>query len=393
MSRSAAGNALAALVALVVTALLAEGVLRLVLPPRDRFYVNAPGTHQTASISPAVVRGVDSVVDYHINSAGIRGPAFGSDAGEYRILTVGGSTTECLLLNDDQAWPALLASALPRTGDGRHAWVGSVGRSAMTSREHVLHLKYLLRQYPRIDAVVVLTGVNDMLSALRQGDEYLMPRPITDRIAERADMRRAFVVAPHMDELPVDSVPLPWYKRTALYDVARRARLARSARGTFDIDPQGGLVMARRKRSVTTLTDTLPPLALPLAEFRRNLEAMTRIAFARHVRLIFVTQSSAWRANMSAAEQRDLWLGWQGAGWQEATQYFSPAALDNAMVSYNAELRRLCARRSVECVDAASVIPKSAANFYDDVHFTRAGAHALAAVLAGALAKEPPFVQ
>ena len=44
-----------------------------------------------------------------------------------------------------------------------------VGR---TTREHILHMKHLLPQYPEIDAVILLIGLNDLSLRLSQGDTY-----------------------------------------------------------------------------------------------------------------------------------------------------------------------------------------------------------------------------
>jgi lysophospholipase L1-like esterase len=381
------GNLLLAGVAVALTLVASEFTLRQVLPSRDRYYVYLPLTDMRAVLSPLVVRGLDSAVRYQVNADGVRGRSFGPDSAEYRVLAVGGSTTECVLLNYESSWPALLERRLARTIDGRTVWVGNVGRSGLTSREHVLHLKYLLAQYPRIDAVVALVGINDMLSALRQGSRYTLPRPITELEAERRDLRRAFASLPHIEDLPLDSVTFPWYHRTALWDLARRAKAAHRRISRFDIAPSDGLVGLRERRAAAMTIDTMPPLETPLVEYRRNLMAMVDIATARHVRLIFSTQSFLWRNDMSSVERRDLWMGWRGT--MEA--YYSPRVLTQAMGAYNAVTLEVCKMRSLDCIDAASAIPHSSAMFYDDLHFTNAGSRQMAAVVAEYFSHEPPF--
>jgi lysophospholipase L1-like esterase len=380
-------NLLLAGAAVALTLAASEVTLRLVLPSRDRYYVNLPLTDMRAVLSPRVVRGVDSAVRYQVNADGIRGRSFGPDSAEYRILAVGGSTTECLLLNYESSWPALLEQRLARTIDGRSVWVGNVGRSAMTSREHVLHLKYLLAQYPRIDAVVVLVGINDMLSALRQGSRYTLPRPITEMEAERRDLRRAFASLPHIEDLPVDSVTFPWYHRTALWDLARRAKAVHQRSARLDNLASDGLVGLRERRAAGMTIDTMPSLETPLVEYRRNLMTMADIAAARHVRLVFSTQSFLWRNDMSSVERHDLWLGSRGP--DEA--YYSPRVLAQAMGDYNAVTMEVCKMRSLDCIDAASAIPHSSAMFYDDVHFTNAGSRQMAVVVAEYFSHQPPF--
>jgi lysophospholipase L1-like esterase len=307
---------------------------------------------------------------------GLRGRLLG-DSLEYRILAVGGSTTESAQLDESEAWTTLLESSLDSMTDGP-VWVGNAGRSGLTSREHALHLKYLLPQYPRIDAVMALVGANDMLSALRRGWEYELPRPVTDSLEERNVIPRAFAVYPAGAVRGVS-----WYRRSALWHTARRARLGWNARRSFDLADAQGLMRARLKRARTLpWVDSLPPLEGPLAEYRRNLQTMADLASANRVRLVLVTSPSLWRERMPDAEAVDLWMGWLGPDWQGASGYFTTGALARAMAAFNQALLGVCRDREIECVDAASKMPRDTAMFYDDVHFTEAGARRLAGVLA-----------
>jgi lysophospholipase L1-like esterase len=107
-----------------------------------------------------------------------------------------------------------------------------------------------------------------------------------------------------------------------------------------------------------------------------------------HARLILLTQPAVWHQGMSVADQRSLWLGWVGDIQQNPATYYSPAALARAMDAYNVVTREVCAAERVECVDLATDIPKTAEMFYDDVHFTNAGAGAMASRLAQHFAPE-----
>lgn len=343
---------------LLTTIALLEAGLRVFGPSQD-YFVLVPGTEWTIAVAPDVIRGIEGISRYRVNSFGIRGRNFGPDGSEYRILAVGGSTTECAQLDETEVWTSLLERALESASDGRRVWVGNVGRSGMTTREHVLHLEHLLPQYPRIDVVLSLVGANDMLSALRQGSRYQPSKP---------DLSRAFVL-------------FPGY--SALWQTMLRVRLSWSARRTFGPEDARGLERARRaRREARVWIDDLPELRAPLSEYRRNLEATADIATARNVSLVLVTQPSRWRANASDADVRDFWFGWVGEDWPTAEAYFTPGALERAMDAFNRALLDVCRERGLECVDAAAMIPKDATLFYDDLHFTEAGSRQLAEVLA-----------
>jgi lysophospholipase L1-like esterase len=326
--------------------------------------VVVPGSEWTIAEAPGVVRGIEGTSRYRVNSLGIRGRPFGPDDSEYRFLAVGGSTTECALLDDGEAWTVLLEMALDPMRDGRRVWVGSVGRSGLTTREHVLHLERLLPEYPRIDAVLSMVGVNDMLSALKQGARYRPPSP-------EPDLARAFALFP---------------RKSALWGAARRIGASFRARRAFGPEDAAGLSRARRaRREAEVWFEDLPDLEEPLAEYLRNLNAMADIASERKLRLVLVTQPSRWRETISDSDSRELWFGWVGEDWPEAEGYFTPGALERAMASYNEALLGICRERALDCVDAAAEVAPEAAFFYDDIHFTEAGARRLAEVLAAHL--------
>jgi len=387
----ALSNLALAAASVIVALAAAELVLREVLPPSRGYFVLEPGTDWTVTAAPDVIHGVEGVSHVRVNRFGVRGRPFGDDRTEYRILAVGGSTTQCWVLDDTNVWTHLLETDLDRTADGRQVWVGNVGRSGANTRDHVLHLKYLLPQYPHIDVVVSLVGVNDMMSALQQGWGYRLPALVTEPGAENEQLKRAFARVPGGIQDAIRTLNAPWYKATVLWQLARRVRLARNRSLAWRGGGPGFLQGARLRRHDTgEWIDSLPPLEGPLIEYRRNLNAMADLAAAARVRLVFVTQPSAWRDGMSDAEERLLWFGWLGKDRQSA-RYFTTRALSRAMARYNGTLLEVCRERGLDCVDAAKVVPADTTALYDDVHFNDHGSLLLARVLVAHFRERPPF--
>jgi len=383
-----------AAVSVIVALGAAEVVLRTALPPSRGYFVLLPGTERILISAPDVIHGVEGVSHLRVNRFGVRGRSFGDDRAEYRILAVGGSTTLCTSLDDTEVWTHLLEVALARTADGRQVWVGNVGQNGATTRDHVLHVKYLLRQFPRVDAVVSLVGVNDVMAALRQGWQYRIPAPVTDPDAEREQVPRAFARFPGRLQDQVGPGGGPWYKATALWQLGRRAKQGLGWRRTVRSrgGAQGILRGARLQRyTARTWIDSLPPLEAPLIAYRRNLNAMADFAAAAGVRLVFATQPSAWRDSMSDAENRRLWLGWMGADFLSAPAYFTTRALSQAMARFNETLLEVCRARGLECVDVARVVPRDTVALYDDVHFTEHGSRLVATALVEHFRTRPPF--
>lgn len=203
------------------TLAVVELVLRQVLPGSKLYLVHLANSKRFFAPLPEFVPGVRDTAHFDTNQFGIRGPDFGPDGSEYRILAVGGSTTECAMLDQPETWTALVGKAIPATASGEKVWVGNVGRSGLTSRDHVVEMKYFVPQLPRLDRVVIMVGINDLTSALKQGYSYHAPEPVTDSLAERVQLSRTFAVVPGPFHLPgtvfLLSAGSPCYKSTALW--------------------------------------------------------------------------------------------------------------------------------------------------------------------------------
>jgi len=87
-------------------------------------------------------------------------------------LAVGGSTVECLYLDDEESWPRLLMNELDETKDGRRVITMNIGKSGHGIRNNILELKYL-PDYYEPDLIVVMAGANDVLFRLSRKDSWL----------------------------------------------------------------------------------------------------------------------------------------------------------------------------------------------------------------------------
>jgi lysophospholipase L1-like esterase len=385
----------------VLALALSEFALRFLHPSSASFRVLLPNQRTVVHPDTSVVHGVSGAARFTVNSEGIRGREWGSDEGEYRILAIGGSTTESLYHDDSETWPALLEAMLDETADGRGVWVGNVGHSGHTSRDHAVQVKYLSAQHPSLDALIILVGVNDMTLALMEGDAYETPPPITDPRAERLQIRRAFTIVPGKLHRPgtnrLAPPDAPWYATTALYQLFTRARFRIRDwifhRGIVQ-DVQGRFIeeLRARRRNAAGVRHELPDLAPALHEYARNLNVIVDETQSRGMRLVFLTQPVIWRAVLTPEEESLLWLGGAGdfLGGQTA-EYYSVAALAEAMDRYNTALLNICEHREVECLDLAALLPKDRSVFYDDAHFTEKGARLVAERIAAFLRSTPPF--
>jgi lysophospholipase L1-like esterase len=356
--------------------LLGELVLRLL--GSDAYYVWPPHLHQELHPRPEIMPGVSGTSRFLINSVGLRADEL-SQGRNVRILALGGSTTECLYLDQSEAWPHLLQKRL-----GWRVWVGSAGKSGLHTRHHRLQAERLLAELPPMDAVIVLTGVNDLSIRLSQ-DRAWKPVDFNSREALRPLVQEAFEIHPPR------FADGPFYQRTALHEALEKlGRRLRSGGATQDVDGRAYQDWRRHRREAPVLRQRLPDLGPALAEFADNLRAIARSVSQHHARIVFVTQPFLWRDDLPADLQRLLWLGGVGRFQKESGhEYYSVSALAAGMEAYNRTLLATCREiPDAVCVDLASRLPRDATVFYDDVHFNESGARKVAAVLAEQLRAE-----
>jgi hypothetical protein len=117
---------------------------------------------------------------------------------------------------------------------------------------------------------------------------------------------------------------------------------------------------------------------------------MVRIAKAKSIRVIVVTQPSMFREDLPAAMKALLWTG--GVGDYQlgpGAPYYSVAALARGMAEYNRVSLEQCRELGVECVDLASQLTQDTSTLYDDVHFNERGSREVAQTLARLIPRDP----
>ena len=368
------------------------------MPIARHYRVLVPNRRITTYPTPPHITGISGPSRYTSNEVGMRGRRWPGDRkGVYRILAVGGSTTQDVYLDDAEAWTALLEKELGRTSDGGEVWVGNVGKSGLSARDHAVQVSRLLDQHPQINVVLVLAGANDVLQALSQGDSYTQPPPITEPDAQRAQTWRAFEVVPRRLVEPEDLKGLQWYRRTGIWQglriVRASMRMRRMARHQAQ-DSTGASYDTWRayRRGASELIAQAPKLDSPLEEYGRNLRIIAKDAAAHSTRLVLMSQPMIWRASMSELEERKLWLGGIGdfmSGPGHA--YYTTEALAEAMSQYNIYLKDFCSRERIECFDLAAHIPRDTSIYYDDAHYTEHGAQEVAKAVASHFRTAAPF--
>lgn len=320
-------------------------------------------------LEPTGLPGVSESGVFSTNSLGMRGPEPGPG---YRVLCIGGSTTECLYLDDTLTWPRRAAADL----EARHrpAWVANVGRSGTTTVDHVT----LVRSLPEartMDCWVVLCGIND--AGYQLSGEYA-------EFAEHS-FERTFAY-----RRPGFTPPLrrPLYRNTRLFEGLRRLR-----RSVERVRDPGSMVVfqdrravwideLRQRRKPARRVDELPPLDAFLEEYEGRLRELVAESRRFGVRLVLLTQPTLWAPGMPPEVDALTVFGRLPDG-----RYLSGGALARCMQAFNQRLLAVGEREGVEVLDLAAELPRSTEVFYDDCHLNEEGARRVGASVAALLAQ------
>jgi hypothetical protein len=318
---------------------------------------------------------------------GIRGDEF-SDDQQYRILAMGGSTTACEHNEQTKSWPYIFQNQLNDLQILR-VWVGNIGKPGLCTRERIMHMKYLLPQYPRIDMIIMLSGCIDLLRRLIEDTNYT-PNFLDHYDAwEKKLIRGAFSETPYYKGqfrlksgyYGESAIGVTFKKLREFYFIKRRIP---------ERNPERMIAKLREyRKNANDIVDDLPDLTSALGEFRQNLNAIIDMANAKQIRLLFLTQPTMWKADMTEEEKDLLCLGWLGS--MKSGRCYSPKALMDGMRQYNDVLISVCQLRGIEYIDLARILSNDATLFYDDCHFNDNGCTITASIISDYLSESEPF--
>ena len=339
----------------------AELVARRVYPP-PLFHDWLPAIpHVRQEYTSIRLRGCSPTMRFTTNEYGLRAdPAPADWEGAFTILTIGGSTTQCLYVDDSKAWPYRVQSIL-REQD-LPAWVGNAGFNGHSTRGHMLVMEHMAPRL-RPDLLVFMVGVNDLALSLSdtlrgQGNgyddaQYSLP-------VSPLGFSRLFQAMYRWKQVHWDKVNV----------------VDGSFHQEFDPPPVD-------RAGLSPLPEDLREVLPQLPEFRRNVERIIAMGKQQGVHMLFLTQPLLYGDG-------PLWEEKQGSSWlSDQRLKVSAATFWRLQQVYNAELKRVCDRQGVVCLDLAARVPHQPEYFYDLCHFTEAGCELVAAEVARTIREQP----
>lgn len=344
-------NLLLMLLSTVFALFIAELVLRLV-SPHEAYFCSIPNVELERKNKFHEFFNIDSSYHYSVNEFGYRSPSqFSQD--RFGILTVGGSTTDCIGLADNETWPWQLEEKLNATSSEQFT-VGNIGVPAFNSFHHVLQVERIVPQFENIKMVVMLVGINDFSRFLHLPEEELLPE-------QKELLHHTFVRHPR-------SVNEKWHEKTELWAHARD--VANHIRRVYEIDNKSFDLLSKvAEYNTASKVESLPELDYGVGIMINNVLKMNQFCVNNNLQLVVITQPVLWHKNMTKEEIR---VSSYGKSIKNGKTY-SDEAMAKGMDIFNNKLVQEAKQNDFYAIDLAKDFPKTTDVFFDHCHYNKAG--------------------
>jgi lysophospholipase L1-like esterase len=341
-----------ALFLLVFTCLAAEIILRIYNP----FATSVTGDRITLHTNTRTIikngpnaNGLEEESLVLKNSLGFRGPEPPADFNEHlTIITVGGSTTECLFVTEGKTWPALLSDQLQPSF--KKVWLNNAGLNGHSTYGHLKLIKdYVAELKP--DYCLFLVGCNDVDRSDLGNSDKTIGNSSQNFVIKLARYSR------------LANVLLNFYR----HHLASERELVNNKH--FSLTGKKPLVIDERMIN-EELSNQLPLVK------RYSIRIRELIALCRQAGIepVFMTQpclpgetiddvTGVDLATLPVDDKRNGKLLWK------------------MLQLYNDETRAVCREQNVFLIDLATLLPKSSRYFYDVYHFNNEGCRKISTIV------------
>lgn len=335
------------IIIILTTILFIELILQLFLPKSFRIRENdiVLPTNQVYKIKNITNNTLDNEIIHTRNSIGLRGSDLDT-LSKIRIFTVGGSTTHCMYLSDNQEWTKILSDSLKLLN--KYIWINNAGFSGQSTFGHLLLTKdYLIKFKPKY--IIYYVGINDLL---RTESSY----KDNEFILSNWNLKRYFY----------------WSKFIFLLENIYTTKLLKYS----FINTDEKKIYFSTLDDMKTLEDPIDSNIIYqyLEDYKSRINKIIDVCFTNNVTPIFLTQSSLFTCGYDSSNTINL-------GNKSIDGKASVCSAYHYLNAYNNKLLELCEQRDVYCIDMAKYMQKDTSFFYDFVHFTPKGSQVFSNIL------------
>lgn len=299
---------------------------------------------------------LDRTIIHTTNSLGFRGAEPPADPDSVlTIMTIGGSTTECVYLSDGHSWTDVLGQEL---GKSFHPfWINNAGLDGHSTFGHLVLLDSIARMRAKPKVALFLIGINDV--------GHDAPTALDTTLYRRYSVRELWRGAVTHSELLALGVDIYRYRQ------ARRQGLIQGEAFSMK-DRQIDLRTSERREVSESEGARLVELHREhyVPAYAERVNQLVQRSRANGIEPILITQPLL--LGPAVDDVTGVKLG--ELAWGET----NGAVIWQVLELYNDAVRSEGKQEGVLVVDLARQLPKSSRYFYDYVHYTNAGA-ALAA--------------
>lgn len=318
-----------------------------------------PKTHRVGYLAEGVIPGFKGKIEFSINKYGLRGPDIDLSKADFKIIVLGGSTSECFYVTDNLSWTWRLQDKLSAFTKKR-CFVGSAGRSGEATVEHMdLLLNYKFA--PQFDMVILLCGINDMGRLLHNDANYFRK---SQEIA-KGNTRIFHAKSIYYRDSRIFALIRPIFCRD-YYD-----RIVQDNEGIWYLKERQIRKKALEEGGIKEMPSNLDNASLV---YKNNLRKIIEVCQSRNQNILALTQPTMYRSDIPKELDE---LFWEHAG----TTAYTAQILEKIIGAYNQALIEVCIEKKVPYLDIASILPRDDSVFYDDCHFNIRGCEKLSEIL------------
>ena len=357
--RSLLGKVVLLLFGILLALLLLEVLLQIHNPLQARIKGNriVLTTNKTYHIKNDIIKGLDPEITVTRNSLGFRGPNPPEHLEKYlSIVSVGGSTTQCFFLSEDQTWTARLGQHLDQYFSP--LWINNAGLDGHSTHGHLVLLEdFIVPLHPNV--AIFLVGANDVArTSLADWDAENVKSGI------QFNSGKAFVKSLSAYS-EVVSLFLNGYRSYTAY----KAGLIHQQ---IDLTKQGYLDIPEDEQKQALAENAKPEF---LNGFEERLLKMVQICRDNGIEPVLVTQPLLAGSGTDDVTGVDLARVRAYGPRQTGKMYW------DSVEAYNNVTRKVARDKGVTIVDLAQSMTKSSRYFYDFIHYTPQGAQVIADIL------------
>lgn len=263
------------------------------------------------------------------------------DSTTFRVLCLGGSTTRNVRLDTMDRYPSQLHQILNQKFTDKKVEVLNAGMDWYTSKHTTINYTLYARDF-QPDVVVVMHGINDLY---------------------RSFSPKSLAVGDYKNDYSHFYGPSIAGAKPPSFESLIRA-VIRKFWFTPSFEPASFDITAFKS----------------LEDFSKYLGTLVEVLENDGAKVVLVSQPYLYKAEMSAAEEKELWMD-RGMCILDG-KYPNGETMALAMDAYNMKTASVATKYKTTFVHGEPALPKDLEHFVDDVHYTPLGAKKLAEAIA-----------